>query len=411
NSIEELVQMALRDTEGVLSGYAAQLERAVEKHDRAALQQDRDRLQNEVLQASTLAGIVRDFPVIADGGEDKLAVAVGVLSLLARYGPEETSIYSRFRSKGWPHAAQMVDDSGGLPSGEVNITYQRLRGLLKMPAAALGCIYSRLVEEDIAEYDLHAARRRIDAYSVDPVSPPLKFWMTGWTIIIPAVFVLLFMFAETKHDGHVVERPGVQHTIEALVWVLIAAVAISIGLEWERRRRARAVMVDKLRYKLFLPQYGVPVLIGVYTAAMSHEMTAHLALQLDDGRFIALGAGLFAAAAWALWRMIRSDKYQITQRSVLIAAARLFSYGFVIAVLLNLMLGPLLHYQSEVHHLFVRWITKPGAALHPYLTIPMKIPMELTTMPLFPRHIVLDALFGMFASIVLKKFLKADEEH
>jgi hypothetical protein len=300
-------------------------------------------------------------------------------------------------------AQKVVEKTDPIRTVTVNATYERLRELLMMPLAQLDAIYARMVDADLQEYNFSSARRRINEYSFNRVAPLLSFWMSGWTVAIPIVFVLLCAAAEHSEPA--------AKAVEVTILLLIAAVAGSIGLEWRRRHRTANTIVDSKRDRLFLTNYGVPVLIGVYSAAMSHEMTSHLALQLDDIRYAALGLGLFGIAAWALREIIRRDKHTVSKRNAIIAAARLFAYGFVIAIFLNLFAAPFFRYQEKFHNLVV-WLASPSEyGAHPSL-IPHTLSMTIliNDVPLFPRHILLHALFGMFVGIFIKQFLRTSEE-
>ncbi len=400
-----LVQTALRDTEAVLNAYASGLDRAGSKE--APL------LAAEILRASALAKVVSDFPEVAGAGKGTAAItalarvaqasddrAPGVLSRLRRSLGRAASAGDAYVAA----ARTLPETEAAEPAGDaVNVLYGRLRQLLQMPLPAYDTVYARIVHADLTRYDIATARKRIEEYSFRRLAALLGFWMSPWTLVIPIGFVALFVAAG--------QHLRVGHVVEAAVWVLLAMVVASIGLEWRRRRQsAKDGPVDALRYELFLPHFGIPVLIGVYTAAMSHEMSAHLALQLGDGHYAALGVGLFATAAWALRQMIRQDPsgQKASKLDVLMIAARLFAYGFVVAVILNLVLSPLLTYQKGLHDLFIGWMDMH----HEHTLIPhvLTMPLLSSNVPLFPRHIVLDALFGMFIGIVLHRFLKSGGE-
>jgi hypothetical protein len=395
-----LVQTAIVDIEAAFSRYGTYLERAVN---------ERKSLSLEVMQASALVTFACDFPAMATQGK-----GIAAVELLARLTQTEADALPRIlgevrrkagrvnENERWVADAQkVVEKTDPIRTVTVNATYERLRELLMLPLAQLDAIYARIVDADLHEYNFSSARRRINEYSFNRVAPLLSFWMSGWTIAIPIVFVLLCAAAEHSEPA--------AKAVEVTILLLIAAVAGSIGLEWRRRHRTANTIVDSKRDRLFLTNYGVPVLIGVYSAAMSHEMTSHLALQLDDIRYAALGLGLFGIAAWALREIIRRDKHTVSKRNAIIAAARLFTYGFVIAILLNLLVTPLFSFEDRFHKLVVRLTSAPGHDT-PLFFIPHTIKLSFTGVPLFPRHIVLHALFGMFVGIFIKQFLRTSEE-
>lgn len=420
--IGEAAATALCDLEFVLEAYADVLEAATAKDERAL-----DELSLRMLEASTVGRFVSDWSALQTGGCADIPLRLA--AKLARSTDTDAlrKAYSRVRGelgraagvrecyaraeKRIKRLAQSADRAGGA----IDAAFQDLRRLLSIPASALDAAYTRLIDSLIARYDLHRARRRVDEYSFGRLPVLLHFCMSGWTVLIPLLFMAMFMAHEF------LSRTSIVPAVDAAMLAVVALVLCVIALEVRHKRRsAGRSTVESLRYKLFLPQYVVPVLLGVYTAAMSSEVTGHLVLQLDDDRYFVLGGLLFLAAAWALGQMIHRHGGRTTARNVLAASARLFAYGFVIALVLNLLLVPLLEFEEGLHGRHKDWIASAaqepqkvthGRAGHAEHVLPMRMePTGLLHVTLFPRHIVLDALFGMFIAIFLRGFWKMGEE-
>jgi hypothetical protein len=111
---------------------------------------------------------------------------------------------------------------------------------------------------------------------------------------------------------------------------------------------------------------------------------------------------------------------------VLIAAGRLFAYAFVIAVALNLALATLIDHEYWLHRRSVGWIgdnawthvealprdLEPRYDVIPERVVAHDVVPKFLEGPWFPRHILLDALFGLFIGIFLRRFMRlpAEEE-
>jgi hypothetical protein len=439
------VATALCDIAAVLDAFAGSLESTAHQGD------DLDSLSLQMLQASTLSRFVTDWPKLQEDSSADIAVRVAARLAGAADTPAVRRAYSNLRrdlgraedvknryTRVEKTLARIAAPDGG---DTVDVWYGRMRDILFLPAEAIDAAYARLVDVLINRYDIRRARHRIQEYSFEPPSWILRFCMSGWTVAIPLLYLTLFILTRGA-----VSEPGPAGMID-VVTIVLAIITFAAGFfEWNHKRRSarQHEAVESLRYKLFLPHYVVPVLIGVYTATISDEITLHMALQLDDARYVLLAGGFFAAATWALAQLIRRHGGRAATRDVVVAAGRLFAYGFVIALTLNLLLVPLLDFEKGLHERQEKWIRTPAApdpdsvgtspstervASSPTASaghtggttekgahdehkrlVPMEIRhTPLLGMTLFPRHILLDALFGMFIAIFLRGFWKMGE--
>ncbi|HET7436973.1 MAG TPA: hypothetical protein VFN10_19850 [Thermoanaerobaculia bacterium] len=415
-----VVRRILRDLESVLEGIAAALETASSGDDESI-----DAYSLRVLQASTLASIADGVRQPPNG--NRAVAAAHVVSRLAQARSSETAreVFARTRRAVRTEAANPSFETathavGAQPAHRdptaVDILYARTRTLMAIPAATLNAAYARLVDGLVSRYDMERARKRIDDYTVGRATPLLRFWMSGWTVLIPLVLLSLFVNATASASGLPQIALGA-----CLALVLCSAVA---AIVLATRSRSLTDPVESLRYRLLLPHYLVPVLIGVYTAAVTHEIAARLALWLDGKRYILVSAGLFVCSVWALSRLIRRTSQNVAHVHVLIAAGRLLAYAFVIGIFLNLLLANYLDYEFWLHGRHIAWVQDAAWAhpadlpeeLHPeHLLLPARV---VSYLPLsgaqiwFPRHILLDALFGMFIGIFVRRFwrLPAEQE-
>jgi hypothetical protein len=415
-----LVADLILDVTEVLDGHASVLDLAVQARGDAA-----DSMSLAVLECSTLLMLADDYRA-ATSPESRVAcleIARGLVGAAALSNDGGRAAYSSLRvalpSPG--DAFSRIALARRLGEREpverdVDTTFGRVRDLTALPRHSLDCAYAAMVDALIARYAIGTARARIDEYSFERVSALLRFTMSGGIAIIPLIFFGLCAAATSDAFGESAGR-----VLEMWIVVIVAGAAATLVLEWRRgtgRHECRRD-VEALRYRLFLPTYVVPVLIGVYSAGISDEITSHLALQIDDARFAVLTLGFFAASVWALRQMIVRSGGTASLGNVVGAALRLFSYGFLIALALNLVLAPLLNYEVWLHDRNVAWVyeqrtwtpSRPlaDAELHPHHAIlPALVitPTFRSGLALFPRHLLLYAMFGMFIGIFLRGFWK-----
>ncbi|MGZ5450402.1 MAG: hypothetical protein ACXWLY_13485 [Thermoanaerobaculia bacterium] len=403
--------IALSDIQMVLEGHAAILSNVQTEENAREVRQ----LAHRILEASTTARFVTDWRSLAANAPDAAEASIWMTAQLAR-APESRArkCYSEVRTElgrripdadKYRRAEQALKRQQGDAEAArtVDAKYQQTREYLGLPAESLDRAYAQLVDALIRRYDIRQARHCIDDYSFGKLHRLLHFFMSGWTIVIPAVFIALFL---GRTPG------GTRAVLLDVAFVALTAVIAAVAtLEWHHSRSAPArSTVESLRYRLFLPQYVVPVLVGVYTVTLIHEVAAHLALQLDNRRYLLFTAGFFVSAAWALGRLIRRHGGKPAPLHVVITASRLFAYAFIVALILNVMVVPLIEFEKGLHDRRAEWIGLQHEH-HDGLNLPVKTsPTPYLGLTLYPRHIVLDALFGMFVAIVLKEFLKAEAE-
>ncbi len=406
--------IALRDIQMALEGHAATLSKVQTEENAREVRQ----LAQRIMEASTTARFVTDWRSLAANAPDAAEASIRMTAQLAR-APEDRArkYYSEVRTElgrrkpdaeKYRRAEQALKRRQGNAEAArtVDAKYQQTREYLALPAESLDRAYSQLVDALIRRYDIRQARHCIDDYSFGKLRGFLQFFMSGWTIVIPAVFVALFV-------GY---TPGGTTAVllDVAFVTLMAVIAVVVALEWHLSRSAPAApTVESLRYRLFLPQYVVPVLVGVYTVTLVHEVAAHLALQLDDRRYLLFTAGFFVSAAWALGRLIHRHGGKPAPVHVVITALRLFAYAFIVGLILNVMVVPLVEFETGLHDKRAEWIgLEEHVKQHGGLHLPVKTssPTPYLGLTLYPRHIVLDALFGMFVAIVLKEFLKSEAE-
>jgi len=404
------VATALRDIAGMLDAYAGMLEETARQDD------DLEALSLRMLQASTLSRFVTDWPALQAAGSADTAVRVAARLAGAADTPAVRHAYSRLRGdlggredvqKKYGRVEKTLVRIAAPDAGTtVDAWYGRMRDVLSLPAEAIDTAYARLVDVLISRYDIRRARHRIHEYSFEPPSRPLRICMSGWTVVVPLLYLVLFIAAGTSVSA-AWWAGGVIDVLTVVLGIVSLGAAV---MEWKHKRRSvrKHDSVESLRYKLFLPHYVVPVLIGVYTATIRDEITLHMALQLDDVRYILLAVGFFAAATWALAELIRRHGGRAAPHNVVVAAGRLFAYGFAIALTFNLLLEPLVKFEKDLHDRRQTWIAGEPVAAHDWIVPTDIADTPVLHMTLFPRHIVLDALFGMFIAIVLKGFWKMD---
>jgi hypothetical protein len=416
-ALGRLTLMALRGVERVLESYGYVLE------DRHRSDAETDRLSLRILSASTVGRIARDFRTLLDQSrplalaltrvvaraesEDRPDAARRTLSRLRRDLGNSPTPDSRYRIA----ARHAVTSASGVA---VDRMYDGIRELLSLPVAALDAAYVQIVDGLIRRYDMRRARHRIDEYSFGCLPRLLRFWMSGWTVVAPIVFLAIFAAPKLIHVPEETIVRGLEIGIAALFGSALGAIAVELLERARNRPRSRT---DSLRYKLFLPHYVLLVIFGVYSAAITEEIASHMALQLSARRFTFVAVGLFAGSAWALREVIRRHGgAAVTLRHVVVATGRLFAYAFVIALLLNIVVEPLVKYEVRLHEQRVKWIGEEKLEAKTSLLVDEIdvgkgwLKDRLPTFTLFPRHILLNALFGMFIGIFLRGFWRVGEK-
>lgn len=385
----KFLSAALRDA-------ATFLEQKIECLDQLdeACGEDDDPFLAQALEVSTLAKLEDAFRAKAESRGDVVAAVAALATAAAGKAPAERSAaLSKMRRD---LAAGRMQGGAALTTIEqADAAYQRQLPLLHLAPCIVETMFGSVVDRLLAKYDLDRAQRRIEQCCAAPVGTGLRLWLSGAILLLPFAFLVVFILGDCvplQTDAALQLLFGLSVAVTVLPFAGEAFRQLKMG------RREASEWGERAKRKLFLPEFVVPVLVGVYSVGLTDELALKIAVRADDLRLALLFGGFGLAATWALAQLIRKQGGTVTAGKLLVTAGKIFSYAFFISMALTFILMPLIEHERSLSY-------DEAAKLH-FLHLPMKVAASHSII-FFPRHLLLYSFLGLFVGIFLHGFLNA----
>jgi len=309
--------------------------------------------------------------------------------------------------------------------------YQRVESAQHLDRRFADRVLGRVIEWLIGEYELARARRIIEQHRLKPLGAVMRCWLSSYVVALPAIFLGLFLAA--RSEAWVVGL-ALEATLLVTVTSFIPVAWRGLRAAWRGLRAARGAaggtdrlkMLERLSFQLFLPHLLVAVLVGVVGIAFTDELDQRVAIHLDGARLLGLTVAIAGASYWALAQFARKLGRKPSSAKVWTALARLFTYSFIMMMMIHLLVCPLLGVDVPSDKLPLVVDTQPrtmeravnlsadcdpdvswavrdepvaGGDARRRLLLKITAPGAFGLVAFYPRHLLLYAGLGMFAGI------------